>query len=145
MVASEATLNCDASAQVAHSISTHTVQNEYDYFTAVDDLAPEDNTGAGHLGTVEFNSSTLYRYATVNLVELSNALGKQVTAETAAKFVEAFVRSMPTGKQNTLQPYYYVRTRRTDVPYRTYVGRRYVRTYVRRYVRTVGTYVTVRT
>lgn len=94
-------LNCDASAQVAHSISTHTVQNEYDYFTAVDDLAPEDNTGAGHLGTVEFNSSTLYRYATVNLVELSNALGKQVTAETAAKFVEAFVRSMPTGKQNT--------------------------------------------
>ena len=32
MVASEATLNCDASAQVAHSISTHTVQNEYDYF-----------------------------------------------------------------------------------------------------------------
>lgn len=101
MVASEATLNCDASAQVAHSISTHTVQNEYDYFTAVDDLAPEDNTGAGHLGTVEFNSSTLYRYATVNLVELSNALGKQVTAETAAKFVEAFVRSMPTGKQNT--------------------------------------------
>lgn len=94
-------LNCDASAQVAHSISTHTVQNEYDYFTAVDDLAPEDNTGAGHLGTVEFNSSTLYRYATVNLVELSNALGKQVTAEMAAKFVEAFVRSMPTGKQNT--------------------------------------------
>ena len=77
------------------------MQNEYDYFTAVDDLAPEDNTGAGHLGTVEFNSSTLYRYATVNLVELSNALGKQVTAETAAKFVEAFVRSMPTGKQNT--------------------------------------------
>lgn len=77
------------------------MQNEYDYFTAVDDLAPEDNTGAGHLGTVEFNSSTLYRYATVNLVELSNALGKQVAAETAAKFVEAFVRSMPTGKQNT--------------------------------------------
>ena len=101
MVASEATLNCDASAQVAHSISTHTVQNEYDYFTAVDDLAPEDSTGAGHLETVEFNSSTLYRYATVNLVELSNALGKQVAAETAAKFVEAFVRSMPTGKQNT--------------------------------------------
>ena len=58
MVASEATLNCDASAQVAHSISTHTVQNEYDYFTAVDDLAPEDNTGAGHLGTVEFHGQT---------------------------------------------------------------------------------------
>lgn len=52
MVASDPSLNYDASAQVAHSISTHRVQNEYDYFTAVDDCAPEDNAGAGHLGTV---------------------------------------------------------------------------------------------
>lgn len=102
MVASDPTLNCDASAQVAHSISTHTVQNEYDYFTAVDDLSPEDNAGAGHLGTVEFNSSTLYRYATVNLVELADSLKeKSETVKTARGFVEAFVRSMPTGKQNT--------------------------------------------
>lgn len=102
MVASDPTLNCDASAQVAHSISTHTVQNEYDYFTAVDDLSPEDNAGAGHLGTVEFNSSTLYRYATVNLVELADSLKEKSEAvKTARGFVDAFVRSMPTGKQNT--------------------------------------------
>lgn len=63
MAASDPTLNCDAAAQVAHAISTHAVQNEYDYFTAVDDLQKDDNAGAGHLGTVEFNSSTLYRYA----------------------------------------------------------------------------------
>ena len=53
MVANDPSLNYDAAAQVAHSISTHPVQNEYDYFTAVDDRAPEDNVGAGHLGTVE--------------------------------------------------------------------------------------------
>ena len=101
MVASDADLNCDAAAQVAHSISTHTVQNEYDYFTAVDDLSPKDSTGAGHVGTVEFNSSTLYRYATVNLYELAGSLGKDGTPEAVRGFVEAFVRSMPTGKQNT--------------------------------------------
>lgn len=101
MVASDPSLNCDAAAQVAHSISTHTVQNEYDYFTAVDDLSPDDTAGAGHLGTVEFNSSTLYRYATVNLIELAGSLGKTDTPEVARGFVEAFVRSMPTGKQNT--------------------------------------------
>lgn len=61
MVADDPSLNYDAAAQVAHSISTHTVQNEFDYFTAVDDCAPEDNAGAGHLGTVEYNSATLYR------------------------------------------------------------------------------------
>lgn len=94
-------LNCDAAAQVAHSISTHAVQNEYDYFTAVDDLSPDDTSGAGHLGTVEFNSSTLYRYANVNLLELASSLGEMDASAAARGFVEAFVRSMPTGKQNT--------------------------------------------
>ena len=36
MVADDPSLNYDAAAQVAHSISTHTVQNEFDYFTAVE-------------------------------------------------------------------------------------------------------------
>lgn len=101
MVADDPSLNYDAAAQVAHSISTHAVQNEFDYFTAVDDCAPEDNAGAGHLGTVEYNSSTLYRYATVNVLELTRTLGAEQAAETVRAFAEAFIRSMPTGKQNT--------------------------------------------
>ena len=101
MVASAPSLNYDAAAQVAHSISTHAVQNEYDYFTAVDDRAPEDNAGAGHLGTVEYNSSTLYRYATVNAVELAEHLGEEQVPGVVRAFAEALIRSMPTGKQNT--------------------------------------------
>lgn len=101
MVASDPSLNYDAAAQVAHSISTHAVQNEYDYFTAVDDCAPEDNAGAGHLGTVEYNSATLYRYATVNALELIRSLGTGDTVSAIRAFAEAFIRSMPTGKQNT--------------------------------------------
>ncbi len=100
MVAAEPQLNFDAAAQVAHAISTHAVENEFDFFTAVDDCAPEDNTGAGHLGTVEFNSATLYRYATVNVSELERALAEQTPSAVRA-FAEAFIRSMPTGKQNT--------------------------------------------
>ena len=101
MVADDASLNYDAASQVAHSISTHAVQNEYDYFTAVDDLADEDNAGAGHLGTTEYNSSTLYRYATVNVMELEKQLGREKAAKTVKGFVEAFICSMPTGKQNS--------------------------------------------
>ena len=100
MVADDASLNYDAAVQVAHSISTHAVQTEYDYFTAVDDCSPEDNAGAGHLGTVEFNSSTLYRYATVNVHELQSSLKEDVSSVVRG-FAEAFIRSMPTGKQNT--------------------------------------------
>ena len=101
MVAQKASLKYDAAAQVAHSISTHAVQNEYDYFTAVDDCQVEDNAGAGHLGRVEYNSSTLYRYATVNVMELAGRLGAAQAAETVRAFGEAFLFSMPTGKQNT--------------------------------------------
>lgn len=101
MAANDPDLNYDAAAQVAHSISTHAVSNEYDYFTAVDDCASEDNSGAGHLGTVEFNSSTLYRYATVNVRELQEHLDVEETLTAIMGFAEAFMKSMPTGKQNT--------------------------------------------
>lgn len=101
MAAGNPSLNYDAAAQVAHSISTHTISNEYDYFTAVDDRGEEDNAGAGHLGTVEYNSSTLYRYATVNAAELAGRLTGEELSRTLRGFAEAFIRSMPTGKQNT--------------------------------------------
>ena len=103
MVANDPSLNADASAQVAHSISTHRVDNEYDYFTAVDDLAPKDNAGAGMIGVVEYNSATLYRYATVAVHELNRELGNEtdVTSKAVIEFIRAFITSMPTGKQNT--------------------------------------------
>ncbi|MEP9395324.1 type I-E CRISPR-associated protein Cas7/Cse4/CasC [Gordonia sp. VNQ95] len=103
MIADDAELNVDASVQVAHAISVQAVEQEFDYFTAVDDFVQsEHETGAGMIGTIEFNSSTLYRYATVNVKGLEANLGDAaVAARAAATFLESFVRSMPTGKQNT--------------------------------------------
>lgn len=102
MVAEDPTLNEDASSQVAHAISTHAVQTEFDFFTAVDDLAPEDNAGAGMLGTVEFNSSTLYRYANVAIHELLKQLDdEQSVRNSLILFIKAFANSLPTGKVNT--------------------------------------------
>lgn len=96
MVAEEPSLNTDACCQVAHAISTHPVTTEYDYFTAVDD---ENNVGAGHIGTTEFNSSTLYRYTTVAVHALYDYL-KEETGEALEAFTRAFCLSMPKGKQN---------------------------------------------
>lgn len=119
MSATNQKLNYDAASQVSHAISTHRINNEYDYFTAVDDCN-EDNAGAGHLGTVEFNSSTLYRYANVNLSELEKHFGVEQIKTAILGFIKAFVVSMPTGKQNTfanrtLPDMIYV-TLRTDQP-----------------------------
>ena len=122
MVADDPSLNEDASAQVAHAISTHAVQTEFDFFTATDDLAREDNAGAGMLGTIEYNSSTLYRYANVAAHELVKRLedNKEATKNALMLFVESFVKSMPTGKVNTFAnqtlPSAVVVTLRSDRP-----------------------------
>ncbi|MDR2929778.1 MAG: type I-E CRISPR-associated protein Cas7/Cse4/CasC [Propionibacteriaceae bacterium] len=103
MVAEAPELNSDAACQVAHAIGIHRTDPEFDYFTAMDDLAPEDNAGAGMIGTVEFTSSTLYRYATINVPLLKENLNDSAPAVARAvqAFADAFVTSMPTGKQNT--------------------------------------------
>lgn len=103
MVADMTDINVDAACQVSHAISVHGVDNEFDYFTAVDDRkADAAETGAGMIGTIEFNSSTLYRYATVDVDALHHTLGDPAATRAAVEaFLTAFVRSMPTGKQNT--------------------------------------------
>jgi CRISPR system Cascade subunit CasC len=107
MVASAPELNADASAQVAHAISVHKVDNEYDFFAALDDMKDRsddaESAGAAMLGTVEYNSSTLYRYATVFVDLLNGELAGDaaVTGEVVREFAHAFITSMPKGQLNT--------------------------------------------
>ena len=103
MVADAPDLNVDAACQVAHAISIHKADTEFDYYTAMDDLTPEDNAGAGMIGTIEFTSSVLYRYATIDVPHLMSNLGDsaEATARAVRAFAHAFITSMPTGKQNT--------------------------------------------
>jgi CRISPR system Cascade subunit CasC len=95
--------NQNAACQVAHAISTHAVEREFDFYTAVDDLKPDDTAGADMMGTVEFNSACYYRYAVIDWAKLVENL--QSDAELAARglrtFLQGFVMAEPTGKQNT--------------------------------------------
>ncbi len=121
MIADAPELNVDACAQVAHALSVNKTDNEFDYFTAVDDNALETTVGAGMIGNVEFNSSTLYRYVTVNASELAQVLGSVEAATRGVEvFVNSFVTSMPTGKQNTFAnrtlPEFVMLTVRDDQP-----------------------------
>lgn len=96
--------NADAAAQVAHAISTHALrERQYDFYTAVDDLKPDDNAGADMLGTVEFASATVYRYACIDLGKLlENLQGDRELLERGLRaFLYASVFAAPTGKQNT--------------------------------------------
>ncbi|MGF1344511.1 type I-E CRISPR-associated protein Cas7/Cse4/CasC [Streptomyces flavovirens] len=110
MVADAADFNVDAAVQVAHAISVHRVENESDYYTAVDDENTDEETGAGMIGTVDFNSSTLYRYAALGVHQLAANLGEGLREDeplttpvrrAVEAFVHGFTASLPTGKINT--------------------------------------------
>lgn len=96
--------NRDAASQVAHAISTNRVHMQFDYFTAVDDLNPDDTSGAGMIGTVEFNSACFYRYLNVDTAQLANNLDgdEQLSATALAAFLKAAIEAIPTGKQNSM-------------------------------------------
>lgn len=95
--------NQNAACQVAHALSTHAVEREFDFYTAVDDLKPEDTAGADMMGTVEFNSACFYRYAVIDWEKLiDNLQGDNELAKKGLRgFLEGFVVAEPTGKQNT--------------------------------------------
>ena len=95
--------NQNASCQVAHAISTHAVEREFDFYTAVDDLKPEDTAGADMMGTVEFNSACFYRYAVIDWEKLVANLqnDRELAKKGIRAFLEGFVVAEPTGKQNT--------------------------------------------
>jgi len=101
MTTSEAFEDVQASVQVAHAISTNALTEEFDYYTAVDDLSGE--TGAGMIGDVEFNSSTYYKYLNIHWEQLvKNLAGDKEIAKQAVKaLIKAATIAHPTGKQNS--------------------------------------------
>lgn len=103
MLAEDHKLSMDAACQVAHAISTHKTNMEFDFFTAVDDLQSEDETGAGMMGIIGYNAATFYRYARIDFTQLIKNLGndKALAKKTVEAFMKASVLAIPTGKQTS--------------------------------------------
>ena len=94
----------DGAMAVAHAITTHTVDGDIDWFTAVDDLIQDSGeTGSGHLDTQEFSAGVFYRYASLNLSLLQKNLGvDRVRAlEIAKHFLHLLATTIPSAKQNS--------------------------------------------
>lgn len=102
MLAKDPDLNLDAACQVAHAISTHRVNMEFDFFTAVDDLNQVDS-GAGMMGMTGFNSACFYRYAVIDFDQLVTNLGgdNALAKKTVEGFLRASIAAVPSGKQNS--------------------------------------------
>lgn len=101
MVAKAADLNVEAAVSFAHAISTHKVSNEVEFFTALDDLQTEGESGSSHMGSLEFNSATYYRYIGLDLGQLYQSMSGQLLPETIEQFTKALFVAVPGARQKT--------------------------------------------
>jgi len=95
----------DGAMALAHTITTHAVDADIDWFTAVDDF---QELGSGHLDTQEFSSGVFYRYASINLRQLQANLGgasRERVLEIASHLVHMLSTVVPTAKQQSTAAY----------------------------------------
>ena len=116
MVANDHSLTIEGAAMFNHPISTHKVDNELDFFAAVDDWQKEGESGAGMTGTLEFNSSVYYRFAALNLGMLADkahlsSMTVDERKEVVSAFIQATLEAVPgmtesnSGRKNSMNGY----------------------------------------
>ena len=116
MVANDHSLTIEGAAMFNHPISTHKVDNELDFFAAVDEWKKGEDAGAGMTGTLEFNSSVYYRFAALNLDMLADKehLACMTTVErksVVSAFIQATLEAVPgmtssnSGRKNSMNGY----------------------------------------
>jgi len=125
MVADDHSLMLEGATNFSHALSTHKVSSEIDFFSAVDDNIPSDVEGAGHIGTLEFNSACYYRYIGLNLDLLNDSdhlghfSGKELNSVIKA-FIKAAILAVPSARKNSMfgynPPEYVLGLRRTGQP-----------------------------
>lgn len=104
MVAKATELNVEAATSFSHAISTHKAANEVEFFTALDDEKPEEvhDEGSAHMGSLEFNSATYYRYVGLDLGQLVETLGGDDDLDKAIEaFIKALYVAVPIARQKT--------------------------------------------
>ncbi len=101
MIAQAPTLDVEAAASFSHAISTHKVTNQIEFFTALDDFS--EAQGSAHMGTLEFNAATYYRYITLDLGQLYETMGNndEFFPQAIEAFIKALFIAVPSARQTS--------------------------------------------
>lgn len=116
MVTGDILARCDAAIHVAHAFTVHSGFFETDYFSAVDDLQPAEETGSGHINTSEMTTGVYYGYVVVDVPLLvSNLEGcargewlqadRTLAAEVVRRLVHLIATVSPGAKLGATAPY----------------------------------------
>lgn len=115
-VTSDLLSRVDAPVHVAHAFTVHGAETEMDYFTVVDDLNRDDESGAAHANQAELGAGVYYGYVVVDVPLLvSNLTGVETkhwrTQDPAVvrRVLESLIRSVascsPGAKLGATAPY----------------------------------------
>lgn len=116
MVTSDLLARVDAPVHVAHAFTVHAANTEMDYFTVVDDLNRDDETGAAHANQSELGAGVYYGYVAVDIPLLVANLTacdpkdwqKQDTSCTRRvleALIDSIARQSPGAKKGSTAPY----------------------------------------
>ncbi|TSE20598.1 CRISPR system Cascade subunit CasC [Tepidimonas alkaliphilus] len=116
MVTSDLLARVDAPVHVAHAFTVHAANTEMDYFTVVDDLNRDDETGAAHANQTELGAGLYYGYVAVDVPLLvGNLTGadpkdwRNQDPATVRQVLEALIdsvaRQSPGAKKGSTAPY----------------------------------------
>ncbi len=117
-VTSDILSRSDASVHVAHAFTVHPLDTEIDYFTVVDDLLRDEETGAAHADDMELGAGIYYGYVVVDIpLLISNLTGsdpgdwKNQESSDARTLINGLVRTIstvsPGAKLGSTAPYAY--------------------------------------
>ncbi|MEW6258303.1 MAG: type I-E CRISPR-associated protein Cas7/Cse4/CasC [Thermodesulfobacteriota bacterium] len=115
-VTSDLLARVDAPVHVAHAMTVHAANTEMDYFTVVDDLSSDDETGAAHANQAELGAGVFYGYVVVDVpLFISNLTGcgekewKNQDSQTPQRVLNSLIRIIasksPGAKLGSTAPY----------------------------------------
>lgn len=115
-VTSDILARVDAPVHVAHAFTVHGASAEMDYFTVVDDLHREDETGAAHANQAELGAGVYYGYTVVDVPLLVSNLTSvdarkwrdqepTVAKRVLTELVHAIASKSPGAKLGSTAPY----------------------------------------
>lgn len=111
----------DGAVQMAWAFTTHSSDPQPDFFVAREDWAEPGEAASAHLDTAYLSAGVFYRYASVNLTELTRNLDGDNSRALGllAAFTDVFITALPQAKKNSTAPHtlpdtvhYVVRDRR---------------------------------
>jgi CRISPR system Cascade subunit CasC len=106
MVADDPSVNIEAAGSFTHAISVHKVENDLDFFTAVDDLQKKDESGVAMMGHLEFNAACYYRYAAYDLNKLFRDHLSLLTVDDRKQVVSTVIRAtllaVPSARRHSM-------------------------------------------